>query len=114
MFNLRKNERIVLVFLSAALLTGLVFSRYKKFHTQTEIRIAGFDYDKKPVRYSVNINTASIGELVCLKGIGKTLAGRIVEYRSANGSFVSIDDIKNVKGIGEALFGGIKDNITVE
>ena len=49
-----------------------------------------------------------------IKGIGETIAERIVEYRYNNGNFASIDDIKNVKGVGVALFEKIKTRITVE
>lgn len=61
----------------------------------------------------VNINTASIDELMTLSGIGESKAKNIIEYRSTNGKFNTIEDIKNISGIGDALFNKIKDNITV-
>lgn len=61
----------------------------------------------------VNINTATIEELMTLKGIGKSKAEKIIEYRNTNGGFGSIEDLKNVSGIGEAIYAKIKDNITV-
>ncbi|WP_001159855.1 ComEA family DNA-binding protein [Vibrio sp. RC586] len=52
---------------------------------------------------TVNINTASAEELATLlKGIGLKKAQAIVDYREANGPFVSVEDLTNVKGIGEA------------
>lgn len=60
----------------------------------------------------ININTATIDELMTLNGIGESKAKLIVEYR-AKTKFNSIDDIKNVSGIGEAAFDKIKNNITV-
>ena len=60
----------------------------------------------------VNINTATINELMTLKGIGKTKAEKIIVYRNTH-SFTSIEEIMNVSGIGEDIFTGIKDNITV-
>ena len=62
----------------------------------------------------ININTADKDELTSLDGIGETIAERIIEYRDANGSFGSTEDIKNVKGIGDKTFENIKDFITVE
>ena len=61
----------------------------------------------------VNINTADIYELMRLEGIGEVYAQRIIDYRTANGPFTSIEDIKNVTGIGEKRFEAIKDSITV-
>ena len=60
----------------------------------------------------VNINTATIDELLNLTGIGQSKADAIISYRN-NSHFNSIEDIKNVSGIGDALFEKIKDSITV-
>ena len=49
----------------------------------------------------VNINTATVKELVQLKGVGNQYAQKIVEYRETNGSFQKPEDIKNVQGIGQ-------------
>jgi competence protein ComEA len=61
----------------------------------------------------ININTASVEELDKLPGIGPAIAGAIIDYRTANGSFKQIEDINDVKGIGDALFEKIKEQITV-
>ncbi len=61
----------------------------------------------------ININTASVGELETLPGIGFAYASAIVEYREEKGSFSSIEEIKNVSGIGEKTFEKIKDLISV-
>lgn len=62
----------------------------------------------------ININTASVYELMTLDGIGEGYAKRIVEYREHNGAFLNIEQIKNVQGIGTKQFEKIKDFITVE
>ncbi|MBR7081204.1 MAG: helix-hairpin-helix domain-containing protein [Oscillospiraceae bacterium] len=62
----------------------------------------------------LNINTAGILELEELPGIGETLAGRIIEYRTENGDFKSIEDLFEVEGIGDLKFSEIKDLITVD
>lgn len=61
----------------------------------------------------VNINVASLDELMTISGIGESKAKAILEYRNTKGKFNSIEDIKNVSGIGDALYAKIKDSITV-
>ncbi|WP_258405098.1 ComEA family DNA-binding protein [Shewanella psychrotolerans] len=51
----------------------------------------------------ININTATAQELVQLKGIGKSKALAIIEYRDANGKFKSVEELSQVKGIGSKL-----------
>ena len=61
----------------------------------------------------ININTAGAAELETLNGIGKVIAQRIIDYRTENGGFDSIEEIMEVSGIGEKKFAAIKDYITV-
>ena len=61
----------------------------------------------------VNVNEASAQELESIKGVGPALAERIVEYRTANGKFKSLDQLREVKGIGEAKLGKMKNEITL-
>jgi competence protein ComEA len=61
----------------------------------------------------VNLNTASQAELETLPRIGPALAGRILDYRTANGRFAAVTDLMKVTGIGQKLFDGFKDRITV-
>jgi competence protein ComEA len=62
---------------------------------------------------SININTASKGELMQLPGIGATYAERIVKHRKDHGPFRSVRDLLNVKGIGEKKFARLKGLLTV-
>jgi len=61
----------------------------------------------------ININTAEIWLLQSLPGVGETLAQRIINYRTVNGLFQSIEDLNSVEGIGPSVFEQIKDKITV-
>ncbi len=61
----------------------------------------------------VNLNTATVGQLVDLPGIGPALASRIVEHRQKNGAFRSVEDVMAVKGIGEKNFAKIQPYLTV-
>jgi competence protein ComEA len=53
-----------------------------------------------PPPHSLDLNTATKGELVSLPGIGESLADRIISYRNENGSFTSPNDLLRVRGIG--------------
>ncbi len=61
----------------------------------------------------VNINTASVTQLVKLPGIGPKKAQRIVETRRKLGGFRRLEDIMKVKGIGEKTFQRIRKFITL-
>lgn len=61
----------------------------------------------------ININRATVGELDSLPGIGPVLASRIIDYRKANGPFISIDDLQKVSGIGSAKFAQLKSKVRV-
>lgn len=61
----------------------------------------------------ININSASATQLDSLPGIGPAYAGRIIDYREANGGFKTIEEIENIKGIGPKTFEKLKDLITV-
>ncbi len=62
---------------------------------------------------TVNINTADESELQTISGIGPSKASKIIAYREANGSFISVDELCNVSGIGEKTLESIRDQISV-
>ncbi len=62
----------------------------------------------------ININQASVEELMALPGIGSAKAGSIVSYREQNGEFSSIEEVMQVEGIKEGVFNRMKDRIKVE
>ena len=61
----------------------------------------------------VNINTANVTQLTQLPGIGPAIAQKIIDYRTANGPFTSVDDLTKVPGIGAAKLAQIKSHARV-
>lgn len=61
----------------------------------------------------VNVNTADVGALTTLSGIGESTAKKIVADREKNGPFKTKKDITRVSGIGDKKYEAIKDSITV-
>jgi competence protein ComEA len=61
----------------------------------------------------INVNTASATELETLSGIGEVLAATIIEYRTQNGPFASVEELMDVSGIGPATLDEIRDQVTV-
>jgi len=99
----------VLVVAATVLLAGY-WVRISRFGTRPiEIRhLPDRVYD-----YRLDINRAEWVEWALLEGIGETIAKRIVEDRTANGPFTSIDDLRRVKGIGEKTLERIRPWLTV-
>lgn len=62
---------------------------------------------------AVNINTATQEELDTVKGIGPGKAQAIVDYRTKNGPFKSVDDLKAVKGFGAKTLDKLRSELTV-
>ncbi len=59
----------------------------------------------------IDLNHASMEEIMTLPGVGKVLAARIIRYREEHGGFSSIDDLLDVEGIGEKTLQKIKPQI---
>jgi len=61
----------------------------------------------------ISINRGTQAELESLPGVGPALAGRIIDWRAANGGFKKKEDLLNVGGIGDKLFAGLSKSITL-
>jgi competence protein ComEA len=56
-----------------------------------------------------SLGSATVEQLDEVDGIGPTLADRIVAYRTENGGFGSVDELKEVEGIGEKRFETLRE-----
>lgn len=62
---------------------------------------------------AVNINTATEAQLKAIPGVGPVIAKAIVEYRTKNGKFKKIEDLKSIKGIGDKTFESMKKMLSL-
>ncbi len=63
---------------------------------------------------TININTATLEELVQLPRVGEKVAERIISYRKDNGGFKKVEDLKTVRGVGDKVFEKIRPMISVK
>ena len=61
----------------------------------------------------VNLNTASLEQLMEVPGIGESKARAIIDYRDTNGGFSTIEEVMNIEGIKEGVFSKMKEYIVV-
>ena len=61
----------------------------------------------------VSINTADLGGLDTLPGVGPVLAQRILDWRAEHGRFTTVDELGEVSGIGEKLLAQLRPLVTL-
>jgi competence protein ComEA len=125
---LTKQERLVLIFLAAALAVGAAVKVLRGERAPPPPRPTEVEFDltkpKPPVDAAalagitapekINVNAADAAVLCKLPGIGHAYAARIVAYREAHGPFEKAEDLTAVEGIGPATVGKIEPYITCE
>lgn len=62
----------------------------------------------------ININKATVDELMTIPGIGQVKAQSIVDYRNENGKFNSIDELTNITGIGVKTLEKLRDKVDIK
>ncbi|MBO6301801.1 MAG: helix-hairpin-helix domain-containing protein [Ruminiclostridium sp.] len=114
-----RERKIFIIFCTAA---AVYFAVCILIFTLADINEQNAYVDVKPLlsekntipdSEKININTATLEELVSLNGIGEVTASNIIEYRDTYGGFISIDELVNVNGIGEKLLKKIRPYLTL-
>jgi comEA protein len=126
MFTFNRNEQLVLILLSLALLAGIVVSYLDRTNSDA---IREFDVKKNAVPVPempgetsaedpktpeiIDINSATVKDFQKLPGIGPSIAQRIVDYRTQKGKFNAIDDMTQVNGIGPKTLERLRTQLTI-
>ena len=111
----RVTDEMVIVIYSKEEVKELTKERLSDKCDNREIILNGScstEVENKATIKKVNINKATLEELIKIPNIGEVRAKSIIEYRKDK-VFNTIEDIKNVSGIGESTFELIKDYIEV-
>lgn len=61
----------------------------------------------------VNLNQASLQELISLPGIGESKAEAIIRYREEAGAFKRVEDLESVPGFGAKTVERLKDRLII-
>jgi len=62
----------------------------------------------------ININKATVEELMTVPGIGQVKAQSMVDYRNDNGNFKSVDELTNISGIGVKTLEKLRDKVDIK
>jgi len=111
MFSLTKQERTVLFFLAWVLLTGscvrYLLNKYPSLNSIINV------VERDDVYLKLDINKASMQELVEIPYIGEMTARKIIEYREAKGVFKDLKGLMAVQGIRLKSYERFKKYLTV-
>ena len=128
MIHLTSQERLVLIFLVAALAVGAAVKVLGGERAPAEAKAVAVEFDltkpKRPVDAAalseavapkkINVNAADAAELCELPGVGERYAARIVAYREEHGPFEKAEDLAAVKGIGPGTVDKLRPYVTCE
>lgn len=120
---LTSEEKKVLLFIVAFLVLGLVCQELRRWGVSFPIPLAPADarkrlafHDAPPSsssNFKIDLNRASMQELLRLPHVGPAMAGRIIELRLQRGHFGKPEEILDVPGIGPKTWEDMKDRVMV-
>lgn len=116
-YKLRRNLGIINVIIFALYIcNGYLVHQNKERVQEYSAYYSEINLTEKSTEsvFPIDINTATVEELTMLPEIGTKKAKLIVEYRTENGGFTNVEELKNISGIGEGTFNSIKDLVIIE
>lgn len=105
--TLKRSDQIVLVCL-IVVIVGIALGTRAAF--APEPQIAQF---VKKLTEPLDLNAATLEELIDLPGIGPVLAKRILEYRETHGGFKTVEELLEIRGIGPKRLEQIRGRVRV-
>jgi len=96
--------------LATSLGVGVVLSRGGG---PPEVKVVAAADEPAPASRAIDLNTATVEELILLPGIGPARAQAIVADRERRGPFTSVDSLDRVRGIGPRTVEGLRSYVTV-
>ncbi|MBM3244595.1 MAG: helix-hairpin-helix domain-containing protein [Candidatus Omnitrophica bacterium] len=104
MLGLTQQERQVVVFLAAVALAGLGINISQKLIPPVKKFVCAESNSVK-----ININQASLEDILRTRAVPKKIAGEIIAFRDNNGPYIYLEQLKKIKGIKEARFNKLKE-----
>ena len=107
----------IALLVAAAIMIYVALSSPRVFYTQQTVTTTAAATEQQAetttVTYPLNINTATVDELVTIWGIGEGIARSIVMYRTEHGPYKSLDELKKIRGINDRVLSDISPYLTV-
>ena len=113
-----KKQTLVLIGISLLIVAGIML--YVALSAPRVYKNSDLTYTTKTttsakarVTYPLNLNTATVEELMTIDGINSKTALSIVAYREEIGAYSDVSEIMNIRGIGESTYFIVSPYLTV-
>lgn len=102
MLPITKQERHVLIALGFIFLVGMTLEYLLK--TQPPINGIIQFVERKEFGSQIDLNDATLEQLIELPYIGAVTAQRIIDYRNQHGRFFTLEELRKIPGVGPSVY----------